>query len=395
MDETSTDDVVAVANAPEVQRAPDEPVALGEPVAPDAPAAPNEATVPLIPWRPRTRRTLRRLRRIAATAFIILTMLSVPYNAYTDETVAPPPNLTYVQADGIKTRYEQWGTTNAATNNENTTNTENAATENAADSTPIVLVHGAFEQSETWQPLAEQLAAHGHRVYALDLTGSGYSARVAPYSPQHLAAQLTGFVDALGIAKPVLVAHSSGAAVAAEAVLESPNRYGGLMFLDGDGLPDPAHLGRRAPGPAAHLGPPAGPALGLVHPYDLRRAVRPVVSAPERGRCRALPAPVSGVRCGSGTVDDALDVRRAGSPGVAAGPAARRLPAEGGDIRCTGLCFHPGRAPECRDDDRSPGPDGDRRSAPPVAGLEPGGGGGDGRGVGGASGSGRVPLSEG
>lgn len=239
MDETSTDDVVAVANAPEVQRAPDEPVALGEPVAPDAPAAPNEATVPLIPWRPRTRRTLRRLRRIAATAFIILTMLSVPYNAYTDETVAPPPNLTYVQADGIKTRYEQWGTTNAATNNENTTNTENAATENAADSTPIVLVHGAFEQSETWQPLAEQLAAHGHRVYALDLTGSGYSARVAPYSPQHLAAQLTGFVDALGIAKPVLVAHSSGAAVAAEAVLESPNRYGGLMFLDGDGLPIP------------------------------------------------------------------------------------------------------------------------------------------------------------
>jgi pimeloyl-ACP methyl ester carboxylesterase len=212
VDETSTDDAVAVADTLDADT---------DRKTTDHETMNRETPDPLIPWRPRTRRTLRRLRRIAATAFILLTMLSVPYNAYTDETVAPPPNLTFVQADGIKTRYEQWGSTNTAA------------------TTPIVLVHGAFEQSETWQPLATHLAAQGDHVYALDLTGSGYSARVAPYSPRHLAAQLTGFVDALGIAKPILVAHSSGAAVAAEAVLESPNRYSGLMFLDGDGLPIP------------------------------------------------------------------------------------------------------------------------------------------------------------
>jgi pimeloyl-ACP methyl ester carboxylesterase len=49
-------------------------------------------------------------------------------------------------------------------------------------------------------------------------------------------------VATLGIDRPVLVAHSSGAAVATEAVLESPHAYGGLMFLDGDALPIP-HFG--------------------------------------------------------------------------------------------------------------------------------------------------------
>jgi pimeloyl-ACP methyl ester carboxylesterase len=141
-------------------------------------------------------------------------MLAVPYNAYTSGTVAPPPGLTYIQADGIKTRYEQWGTTGS----------------------PVVLVHGFAEQSATWEPVAAVLA-RDHRVYALDLTGSGYSQRVAPFSTQHLAAQVRGLVDALHLDRPVLVAHSSGAAVAAEAVLESPGRFGGLMFLDGDGLP--------------------------------------------------------------------------------------------------------------------------------------------------------------
>jgi pimeloyl-ACP methyl ester carboxylesterase len=175
---------------------------------PDAPA--------LMSRRPWHRRVLRRMAKTAAVVFVTLTMLSVPYNAYTAGTVAPPPGLTYVTADGIHTRYETWGT----------------------GGSPIVLVHGAFEDSDTWQNLAV-LLARDHRVYALDLTGSGYSRRVSPYTPQHMAAQLTGLVTALHIDRPVLVSHSSGAAVAAEAVVEAPDAYSGLMFLDGDGLPIP------------------------------------------------------------------------------------------------------------------------------------------------------------
>lgn len=179
-----------------------------------------------LPRRPWHRRVLRRMAKTVAVVFVTLTMLSVPYNAYTAGTVAPPPGLTYITADGIHTRYETWGTSGS----------------------PIVLVHGAFEDSDSWQGLAA-LLAQDHRVYALDLTGSGYSQRVSPYTPQHMAAQLTGLVAALHIVHPILVAHSSGAAVAAEAVLESPQTYSGLMFLDGDGLPIPS------PGVTWVLGP--------------------------------------------------------------------------------------------------------------------------------------------
>lgn len=212
-----------------------------------------------LPCRPWHRRVLRRVAKTVAVVFVTLTMLSVPYNAYTAGTVAPPPGLTYVTAAGIQTRYETWGTSGS----------------------PIVLVHGAFEDSDTWQDLAAPLA-HDHRVYALDLTGSGYSQRVSPYTPQHMAAQLTGLVSALHIDHPILVAHSSGAAVAAEAVLESPQTYSGLMFLDGDGLPIPS------PGVTWVLGPLRTSVLRLVLRSDW--AIRTIYAAECGPACPRLDA---------------------------------------------------------------------------------------------------------
>jgi pimeloyl-ACP methyl ester carboxylesterase len=211
-----------------------------------------------LPRRPWYRRVLRRAAKTAAVAFVTLTMLSVPYNAYTAGTVAPPPGLTYITAAGIHTRYEAWGT----------------------GGSPIVLVHGAFEDSDSWQDLATVLA-RDHRVYALDLTGSGYSQRVSPYTPQHMAAQLTGLVAALHLDRPVLVAHSSGAAVATEAVLESPQSYSGLMFLDGDGLPIPSP-------PTWILGPLRTSALRLVLRSDW--AIRTIYASECGPACPRLDA---------------------------------------------------------------------------------------------------------
>jgi pimeloyl-ACP methyl ester carboxylesterase len=121
-----------------------------------------------------------------------------------------------------------------------------------------------------------------HRVYALDLTGAGYSARVGPYTTRHLAAQLTGLVTALGLDHPVLVAQSSGAAVAAEAVLESPHAYSGLMFLDGDGLPIPS------PGITWVLGPLRTSALRLVLRSDW--AIRTIYASECGPTCPGLDA---------------------------------------------------------------------------------------------------------
>ncbi|MFE3200564.1 alpha/beta fold hydrolase [Embleya sp. NPDC059237] len=170
---------------------------------------------------PRTRSRLRRWgRRIALTCVVTLvavTLASFTYNAFTDDRADPPEGLTYVQAADIRTRYQTWGTSGS----------------------PVVLVHGAFESVDTWSRLAP-LLARDHRVYALDLTGYGYSQRRGPYTVDHLTRQLLGFLDAMHLGgpgeRPLLVGHSSGAAMVAEAALRAPERVGGMMLLDGDAL---------------------------------------------------------------------------------------------------------------------------------------------------------------
>lgn len=179
--------------------------------------APAVADVP-----PRRRR--RWLRRIGVTVLalaIVCTLFSLVYNAATAGRARPPAGLTYVRTGDLLTRYRAWGT----------------------GGSPIVLVHGAAESADTWSLLAGRLA-RDHRVYALDLDGSGYTSRRGPYTVDHEARQLLAFLDALRLDRPVLVAHSSGAAIAAEAVLRAPSRAGGLMFLDGDAL-----KGGAGPGP--------------------------------------------------------------------------------------------------------------------------------------------------
>ncbi|WP_405056427.1 alpha/beta hydrolase [Kribbella sp. NBC_01505] len=161
-------------------------------------------------------RVLRRIFVVLVVIWLVVTGASLTYNFATRERAEPPPGLKFVQTADLQTRYDAWGTTGS----------------------PIVLVHGAAEAVESWSALVPILA-RTHRVYAYDITGYGYSERKAPYTIEHLAAQLLGFLDAMKLTKPVLVGHSLGAGVVAEAALEHPERIGGIMFLDGDGLPIP------------------------------------------------------------------------------------------------------------------------------------------------------------
>ena len=167
---------------------------------------------------PRSRGFARRWRRRIAITTVALvafgTVSSLGYNAATHRRMAVPVGLTYVQTGDVNTRYRQWGT----------------------GGTPIVLVHGFVESADTWQTTAPLLAAAGHRVYALDLDGFGYTQRAAPFDREHQATQLLAFLAALRLDRPVLVGHSSGAAIIATAALRAPARVGALLFLDGDGL---------------------------------------------------------------------------------------------------------------------------------------------------------------
>ena len=172
---------------------------------------------------PRPTRRRKWARRLLGTVLVLIvtaTLFSVGYNAATAGRAGEPKGLRFVSADGIRTRYRQWGNSGP----------------------PVVLVHGFAESADTWNRVAGLLAAH-RRVYALDLTGWGYSRRRGPYDAEHEAAQLLGFLDALHLDRATLVGHSTGAAVTAAAALRAPGRVAGLVFLDGDGLDTGAGAG--------------------------------------------------------------------------------------------------------------------------------------------------------
>ena len=171
---------------------------------------------------PRARRRLGRVGRAllwVAAALVILTVNSAVFNVVTRARAARPNGLTLLRTGDVDTRVRTWGTRGS----------------------PVVLVPGAFETADTFDALARDLATD-HRVYALDLTGTGYSDAVPPYDIDHFSDQVLGLLAAehlTGADAPVLVGHSSGAAVAGLTALRSEGGVAGVMFLDGDGLPFP------------------------------------------------------------------------------------------------------------------------------------------------------------
>jgi pimeloyl-ACP methyl ester carboxylesterase len=160
------------------------------------------------------RRILRQWLIAAVVIVVAFTGFSFTYNLVTDTPAAYPPGLTYVRTGDISTRYQEWGTSG----------------------TPVLLLHGFIESADTWAATAAVLA-RDHRVYAIDLDGYGYSSRVAPYTTAHLTQQVVDFIQAMHLRRPIVVGHSSGAAVAAAVALAAPDEVAGVMFLDGDGLP--------------------------------------------------------------------------------------------------------------------------------------------------------------
>ena len=99
---------------------------------------------------------------------------------------------------------------------------------------PIVLVGGFLEPSFVWEDVGPLLARAGHRVYALDLDGFGYSERRGPWTLGEWADQVQGFMRALGISRPVVVGHSLGAAVAVEVARRGVASR--AVLVDGDAL---------------------------------------------------------------------------------------------------------------------------------------------------------------
>ena len=94
----------------------------------------------------------------------------------------------------------------------------------AGEGPPLVLLHGAGDNSFDWRWVMPALAA-AHRVYAPDLPGSPDSARpAAAYSPAFFERFVAGFLDALGIEGAAMVGNSLGGLVALRLALYEPAR---------------------------------------------------------------------------------------------------------------------------------------------------------------------------
>ncbi|MBM6399199.1 alpha/beta hydrolase [Phycicoccus sonneratiae] len=112
----------------------------------------------------------------------------------------------------------------------------------AEDASVVLAVHGITANGLSWQRVADELGRRrpgAVRVLAPDLRGrAGSAGAPGPYGLGVHAADLAGIASAFAAA-PVLVGHSMGAFVAALATDRHPERFAGVVLVDG-GLAFPA-----------------------------------------------------------------------------------------------------------------------------------------------------------
>lgn len=97
----------------------------------------------------------------------------------------------------------------------------------------VVLLHGLGGTAAVWEAVAALLARHGTEATAVDLLGFGASRRIGTvFGLPEQAAALLLLLDRHSPDRPVhLVAHSWGAAVAAHAVRQAPDRIDRLTLV--------------------------------------------------------------------------------------------------------------------------------------------------------------------
>ncbi len=101
------------------------------------------------------------------------------------------------------------------------------------DAPALLLVHGSASSTRSWDALVPLLAG-SHRVIRIDLLGHGRSAKpVGPsYELPDQARRVGAALDRLGIARAVVVGHSSGGAVATALTERRPDLVTALALVN-------------------------------------------------------------------------------------------------------------------------------------------------------------------
>ncbi len=108
----------------------------------------------------------------------------------------------------------------------------------------VLLLHGFAGSSDDWEPTVTWLAGQGYRAIAVDALGFGRSEKPvnAPYGLELQSDLYVALLDALGIERASLVAHSMGGKYALATAIRHPRRVERLMLAATDGFVDPSPL---------------------------------------------------------------------------------------------------------------------------------------------------------
>lgn len=102
--------------------------------------------------------------------------------------------------------------------------------------TPIIFLHGAWNDSSQWVSVMESLADNFH-CFAPDLLGCGESDNPnIHYSVELQVECLAEFLEALKLDKVYLIGHSLGGWIAASYALKYPEQINGLVLLSPEGV---------------------------------------------------------------------------------------------------------------------------------------------------------------
>ena len=99
---------------------------------------------------------------------------------------------------------------------------------------PALFIHGWGCSCFVWRRNLPALAANGIRPFAMDLPGHGLSDRplgAEHYTPDAMADVVLATLDALGLERAAIVAHSLGCVVARRVAARAPDRVSALALL--------------------------------------------------------------------------------------------------------------------------------------------------------------------
>lgn len=131
-----------------------------------------------------------------------------PVSADAQATPDVPPDIHFVQANGVRFAYIEMG-----------------------EGPLVLLFHGYPETARSWKAVQQKIAAAGYRVVAPYMRGYPPSGFGTDYATHTLGQDVSALIDALGAEKAVVVGHDWGAAAVYTAASSSPSKISKVVAI--------------------------------------------------------------------------------------------------------------------------------------------------------------------